>query len=61
LSENDLAQNEFMANILQQLEKSPKNMQHDRDELRKEVKRAFLDSESPNGSPNGKAEQVLRR
>jgi hypothetical protein len=50
-----------MANTLQQLEKSPKNMQHDRDELRKEVKRAFLDSESPNGSPNGNAEQVLRR
>jgi hypothetical protein len=55
-----LAQNEFMANTLQQLEKSPKNMQRDRDELRKELKRAFLDSESPNGSPNGKTEQVLR-
>ena len=25
------------------------------------MKRAFLGSESPNGSPNGKAEQVLRR
>jgi hypothetical protein len=36
-------------------------MQHDRDVLRNEVKRAFLGSESPNGSPNGKAEQVLRR
>ena len=54
--ENALAQNEFMANTLQQLEKSLKNMQHDRDELRNEVKRAFLGSESPNGSPNGKRE-----
>jgi chromosome segregation ATPase len=59
--ENVLAQNEFMANTLQQLEKSLKHMQSDRDELRNEVKRAFLGSESPNASPNGKAEQVLRR
>jgi chromosome segregation ATPase len=59
--ENVLAQNEFMANTLQQLEKSLKNMQHDRDELRNEVKRAFLGTESPHGSPNGKAEEVLRR
>lgn len=59
--ENILAQNEFMANTLQQLEKSLKNMQQDRDELRNEVKRAFLGSESPHGSPNGKAEEVLRR
>jgi hypothetical protein len=36
-------------------------MQQDRDELRNEVKRAFLGSESPHGSPNGKAEEVLRR
>jgi hypothetical protein len=45
-----------MANTLQQLEKSLKNMQHERDELINEVKRAFLGSESPNGSPNGKRE-----
>ena len=59
--ENIIVQNEFMANTLQQLEKSLKNMQHDRDELRNEVKRAFLGSASPNGSPSGKAEEVLRR
>ena len=59
--ENIIVQNEFMANTLQQLEKSLKNMQHDRDELRNEVKRAFLGSASPSGSPSGKAEEVLRR